>query len=283
MIGFSLDGKEPSPATSHRRHENRDGATAARRRRRPLNPSAFEQHLRDIVRTSLEGSQNLSHRFVEDLVVVSLETSLGLLDFDAAWEDLRDSFLDGQECADRHLRRALIAKPDRVRAELKRIEAVVRNRLNRRRRRRGLPAVGKLRANLVERYGQRMFRVTHAYNMDLDADDRLPLDTQARGAPHAFRTRTLVLARIGAGASSRRSVMTKYERALVRQTVDTLICVPVFANEGAWRRRASSRPEPAGVFCLDSDVDLSDDFNDPQIRHLLATESTVLFPALNPE
>lgn len=295
IVGFTLDGEAPgSAAAAQRRRQQRTDAKTAQpgfwrqQWRRLFRPRAFELHLRSILNASLEGSQSLSHRFVEDLVVAPLETGLKMLDFDASWLKLRDGYVEGRNCADRHLRRALIVKPDRVRAELKRIEILVRRAMNRRRRRAGEPPLTRMRANLVERHGQRMFRVTHAFNMDLDADDRLPLDPDARGAPQAFRLRTLVLARIGASVSRGR-VMTKYEQALVRQHVNTVICVPVFPNESAWERRYRTsrrrrrRPEPAGVFCLDSDQDLSNDFSDPHIRRLLAVESTLLFPALTLE
>lgn len=241
----------------------------------------FEEHLLKVGRTTIAGSQSLSQRFVEDLLIAPLETALDVLEFNASWDELVGAYEDGKTCADRHLRHALRIKPDRVQRELGRVHNAVLRALNARRKRLSQPPVKLLRANLAEPFGATSFRVTYGYKMSGDADDRLLLDHRGRGVPRAYKEKTLVFAPVGAAWKKQHlDYMTKYERALVRPGVRSLISAPVFESDMAWAVPPLRRPDPAGVLSFDSDVDLSSDFNDPQIRHLLATKSTVLFPAL---
>ncbi len=57
--------------------------------------------------------------------------------------------------------------------------------------------------------------------------DRLTLDAECPGVPEAFEQRSVTLW-APAETSRRQAVMTKYERALVRRSVKSAICVPIF-------------------------------------------------------
>jgi hypothetical protein len=148
--------------------------------------NAFEKHVFSVARTAISGSQGLSQRFIEDLVVVPLETALEVLDFDASWTQLAAAYEDGRVCANRHIRHALSVKPDRVRDELQRIHIAFKRALNARRRALRGPLIKLPRANLAEPFGAMSFRVTYGYNMAKDADDRLLLDHRGRGVSRAY-------------------------------------------------------------------------------------------------
>lgn len=233
--------------------------------------------LADLARTAIFGSQGISQRFIEDLLVVRLETRLDVLDFDASWSDVADAHRDGRRAAAETLKATLTLKPERIRQELRAAHAALRARIDQRRAERGVPPLTQLRANLFERAGQFSFRVTSALNMDEDADDRLLLDLRARGAPDAFRERSLILLSAGPAATAfEPAYMTKYERALIRPTMHTAICTPVFREVDAWTKLAAERPEPIGIFCVDSDEDLTGDFNDQDVQTQFVERSSVL-------
>jgi len=258
----------------------RDKPGAPPRKGRPkLN--AFEKHLESVARAAVSGSQQVSRRFVEDLVVVPLETELDVLDFAVPWKVLAKGYRDGLDCADKSLRHALFLKPDRVKQELARVHAAALAAIDARRAGLGLPSVQLLRANIAEPFGARGFRITYAFNMALDADDRLLLDRRGRGVPQAWEQKNLVFAPVGgAWPHPAQDYMTKYERALVRDGIRSLICAPVFESAATWADPPPDRPVPAGILSIDSDADLADDFGDPDIKKLLAAQSTLLYSAL---
>lgn len=243
--------------------------------------NAFENHLLSVASAAVSGSQQVSRRFVEDLVIVPLETELDVLDFGVPWATLVESYQDGLDCAEKRLRHALFLKPDRVRKELAGVHSAILQAMNARRARLKLLPIERLRANIAEPFGARSYRITYGFNMADDADDRLLLDRRGRGVPQAYEQRNLVFAPVGAAwTHPAQDYMTKYERALVRAGIRSLICVPVFESVDVWESQPRDRPDPAGILSIDSDADLADDFDDPDIKDLLAVQSTLLFSAL---
>jgi predicted acylesterase/phospholipase RssA len=238
-------------------------------------------HLVALAQTALESSQGVSQKFLEDLVVVRLKAPLTLLEFDAPWTKLRDCYEAGRTSADEQLRLALQAKPDRVKAELERTHQDVLDHMNKGRATAGLPGVRHLRANLAQPFGDLSLRITHGFNMADDADDRLLLDHRGRGAAQAFRERDMVVIKIGGvDDDPDHEFMTKYERALVRGSVKSLMAAPIFEDPDAWSLPPTQRPPPAGVLSLDSDEDLDFDLKDNDLYGLLAKQSAVFFAAL---
>jgi hypothetical protein len=99
--------------------------------------------------------------------------------------------------------------------------------------RRGVFADGSRRSvNLIRPFGARSLRVFESVGMDGDADDRLVIDRRGSGAAQAFRERTIVIANFrGAGWDAH---MTKDDRALVRRSLHSAICVPIFEDVVSW-------------------------------------------------
>jgi NTE family protein len=237
-----------------------------------------------VMETAIFSGQSISQRFIEDLHIVTLTTELSTLDFDAGWNRACDAYIAGRRCAAERLRATLQIKPERVRAELKRICDGIRARIVNLRMAKSRQPVTYLRANLCEKFGSSSLRITHAYNMENDADDRLLLDRRGRGAPKAFIERTAVLVQLGtAAANDANDYMTKYERALLRPQMRSAICIPVFRDVRDWAMEPKDRPEPIGVLCVDSDDDLSAEFADENFIRLLAEESVVLSLAFGAE
>jgi NTE family protein len=239
--------------------------------------------LADVGETALTGSQSIAQDFLQDLTVVPLPCTLDLLAFDASEADMLKAFEHGRAAAHQALRGRLILRPQLVREELARIHnrlrPVLKAHFGRRARGRWL-----LRESVIEKVGDDAFRVAYGHNMDSDADDRLPLDGRGPASPAAYKSRDMQLAHFGARWSPpERDYMTKYERALAHPKLRSIIAVPIFPSEAAWALDLAERPEPCGVFAIDSDLDLSTAFDDPDIFQLLATQSTLLYPLLTQE
>jgi NTE family protein len=233
---------------------------------------------------ALQGSQGTAARFLDDVTIVELDTTLSLLDFDKSWEAYRDAREAGRASADRHLRFRLDVKPDRVQRELAAIRQATLDAINSKRTARGGPLVDQLRVNLISPYGERSLRVAASVSMEADADDRLLLDRRGRGAAEAYRAKGLRVFRLGEADEDRDlEFMTKYERALVRDSVRAVACVPIFEDLAAWGLDEAERPEPSGVLALDSDVDLASDFRDDDLTSILVSQSAVLYEAVSLE
>lgn len=238
------------------------------------------RYARKLAEAALAGSQSTSRQFLEDVTVVTLKTSLGLLDFDARPEILAKGREEGRSCADKELSFSLKVKPDRIRNELRIIRDDALAVLNAGRDQ----PVDHLRANLIRPAGYHSLRVVEGLNMQDDPDDRLLLDRRGRGAAEAFRERGLRIFSLSAAAADPAAeFMTKYERALLRRSVVAVICVPIFEEKEAWDRDEADRPEPKGVLSLDSDEDLAAAFNDPNLINMLVDKSGVLFEAIRLE
>jgi predicted acylesterase/phospholipase RssA len=233
---------------------------------------------------ALQGSQGAVTRFLDDVAVVPLETSLTTLDFDRTWAVYREAREAGRVSADRHLRFTLEVKPDRIKSELATVRAQTLALINGQRRDQGDDEVNQLRVNLITPFGRRSLRVIESIHMQEDADDRLLLDRRGRGAAEAFRERGLRVFRLGTKFEDRDlEYMTKHERALVRVTVQAVVCVPIFADPGSWALDEPERPEPAGVLAIDSDAPLAEDFRRDDVQSVLVEQSAVLYGALSLE
>ena len=116
--------------------------------------------------------------------------------------------------------------------------------------------------------------------MDADVDDRLLLDREGPGAATAFRTRNHHVAIVGRSAAGMPvfagpSFMTRYEQALIWSGMKSLICLPIYGDTEEWMSEPGQRPECVAALSLDSDDDLSEDWND-QLRDWTIEKSVAL-------
>jgi NTE family protein len=238
------------------------------------------QYVGMVARAAVYGSQSRIQRYMEDLYVIVLESSLSVLKFDLGINDARAAYQDGYRSGAERLRRTMRIQPGKVRAELVRFHDGVLDALNLHRSTRTLPPITRLRVAMIQRFGDRSMRVTHSINMDQDSEDRLKLDLRGVGAPEAYRTREpafLLLPKSRAAGAL--PFFTKYELALVPSHVVSLIAIPVFEDYGAWSIAAPAlRPQPLGVLCIDSEEDLVLAFADGHFLQALATASAACAP-----
>jgi len=247
-------------------------------------PSMLD-YSRTLAEAALAGSQGTSHRFMEDLTIIPLKTDLPMLAFDADWAALRKAREEGRKCADRGLSFLIDMKPERIRAELRKVHDQALALINERRRRRRQRRVDQLRTNLIRPWGNLSLRVVEGINMTGDADDRLLLDRRGQGAAVAFAekgVRVFPVAPMAGGPS--RGYMTKYEQALVRPSMRAMICVPIFKDGSQWSRDEPKRDGPDGVLCLDcDDPEMTSDFDNREFVDMLVDKSSVLYAAISLE
>jgi NTE family protein len=225
--------------------------------------SAFAYFLQ-VLRTGIFGGQTVVQEFVADLYPIQLQSSLGVLAFDASWEEARTAHDEAKQKALARLRQRLVIEPREWEGVLTAACAEVQRAVESHLRTAGHTANLRLRAAVFEPIRSprgaaatfvTAYQVTHSFNMEGDADDRLTLDAECLGVPEAFEQRSLTLWAPGE-TSLRKAVMTKYERALVRRSVKSAICVPIFADAGVWNLPPGSRNQPLAVVALDTDEDI---------------------------
>ena len=136
----------------------------------------------------------------------------------------------------------------------------------------GAAQVGHWRACLIRRLGNQSFKVVESFNMRLDADDDLVLDRGNPGAALAFKDKVVSYVDVERDAGA--FLMTKYERALLRHTLKSLIAIPIFAGTEQWDEDVpSKRSDPLGVFCIDADTLLNVEYASERFRRELAIDS----------
>jgi NTE family protein len=242
--------------------------------------TSLSGYVADVMGTGIFGSQTLVEQFVTDLEVIELPTALSTLGFDCGW----GAAVRAREAGYRRTKDDLRRRRQK-RMLTNRLLALVLEDVTQRiaaRRESNNQPMPRLRLCLVDPSGPRdrpasEFRVVASANMQEDADDRLPLDPRNGAAPQAFRDRKAIFA-IVRHTAPLDLWMTKYEHALVRPDVCSIIAIPVF---GRPPRPGSALPQPQRVLCLDSSDDLRDEFNDPIFmttltRSSFATSSTLI-------
>ncbi len=247
----------------------------------PIRPGTLE-HLGGVARTAIFGGQALARQFTSDVRLINLPTTLGVTDFDLDLKLALDAYKDASVAAEGVLKREMQLKPARMRALL---EEYYRLALDLLAERAGLDMPTILRIVVLQPYGRLSFRVTHAFNADAHADDRLVFSRVAAGAPEAFAQRepTTIDFRTLLGNGSAIG-LTKYEFALLPRHLQTALCFPIFKEVADWEKLdPSSRAVPVGVVMIDSDTDLSPVFNDPAAMQRFAHESVKFAHALEPQ
>ncbi len=260
VVAFSLAGDGPSEL--------------------PVSPERTLDYVSAIARSAIFGGQGIASRFVADLLQISIPVALKTAEFEFPLVRALKVYQDAHTAAAERLGRAVRVKPLEVKAILERFHGHVAPLLSPQ----GQGAtVGSLRVSLARRFGGSSFRIVEAYNMEQDPDDRLVFSELVPGVPQAYRTRAPAYIDFGAMlASGANPNMTKYEFALLRRSLKSAICLPIYDDVNVWGRNSGDRPEPFGVVSIDCDHDLAPAFHDTGILQTLAEQSVPLSVALKP-
>jgi predicted acylesterase/phospholipase RssA len=249
------------------------------------------RYFRQVIQSAIFGGQTVVQEFVSDLYPIQLPSSLGVLTFDATWAQAQSAHGEAKQKAAAELRQRLILEPGEWSSVLGSACQEIQKSILAHISSPGLTDL-RLRAAVFEpnRPPKRplsdtfitAYKVTRSFNMEQDTDDRLTLDAECPGVPEAFEQRQAVFWS-PSGSSARVSIMTKYERALVRRSVKCSICVPIFSAVEEWKLPSMSRNQPLAVVALDTDEDILRSLQGNQVLLNLIIEATSGISALMTE
>lgn len=259
ILAFTLDDTEAPQGPAGRRVD-----------------SGVVAFLGDVVRAGIFGSQRPVERFVEDLYLVPIRTSLGTLDFTAGPDAAVNANQQGRQSAFAHLGPHFAPDPGvSIVAELAAYGNFARSAITSGARADPPPNV---RFCVVEREGNFSFRVAYTDGMQLHADDRLPLDRDNPGAPSVFHDGKPNFWLVE-GDPGQNLFMTKYEKILVWSELKSVIAIPILSNGAViWNpglNPGGGLPVIAAL-CIDSDVDLAFMYNDLGFMERIGTAAAGL-------
>ncbi len=211
-----------------------------------------------IFSTTLSGDEVLETREVANLNIIPLYVNVGTFDFNLNSEQKENLYKDGQRSAENFFR-SYKAPPARERMEtiLKILHALFLKELENN--------DSHLRVHIMMRTAEDKLKVVYTYNFDPDdADDRLELDLASGVCGLCWKNREIIYGDF----EQIKLNMDKYQKALVRPPLKSMLSVPIFdpiETEGSL----------LGVLSYDSDNDLIKDFSKDTIQ-LLAQNSAVI-------
>jgi hypothetical protein len=118
--------------------------------------------------------------------------------------------------------------------------------------------VGHLRVNVVLPTTKGRLRVFYAYHMDNDPDDQLEFDIGSGACGQCYQLHQSVICDLEDAKRTFRTAwkMNKYQQAMVRQSLKSLFCVPIFNPSKYNPSLANMDNLLLGVLSFDSDDDL---------------------------
>jgi NTE family protein len=222
-----------------------------------------------VIRTGIFGGQSLLNQSVELFQAVPIRSGVGVLAFDLDAAGRTALYNQGRESAreffryngvtdDASVTVALLTLADRLRALLGRPDA-------------------HLRANVMLPVKTDYLRVMYSCNMQSDTDDRLLLRQDQTGAGQAFGRKQTFMTDI---RTIRRAGvipgLSKYDSAMVRHDLVSLISIPIFRSDNDWTRPHDLRGVPRGVLNFDSSEDILQSFNNAAVQHFMIEASIVI-------
>jgi len=262
ILAFSLAPAAGEPPTE------RPGSDAVRFKNR----KEFFKYAMQVGNAAIFGGQTIVQGLIPDLLQIVIPVTLDTTEFDFTVERVLDCYYGAYAAAAGFLGQEFRIRPARINAVLAEFDQTIRAEIAR-----CFPntPIQHVRISLIKPFGQMSFRVVYTFNMHDDADDRLTFSRLVQGAPSAFDSRQPAFIDFGttiaAGANAN---MTKYEFALLRRSLKSAICLPVFDQAQAWEEpQPTLRPQPLGVVSIDSDGDLSHIFQNQPLMRVFALMS----------
>jgi len=204
--------------------------------------------LQAIFATAISGKKGLEIRGIQNMHFVRIPVSASTLQFDTTHERRIQTYEEGLQAATTFFPSCLqLVTQQQMAPFLHKAHGQLLSQI-------GRPV--HLRLNVMDKNSLGRLAIRYRYNMDFDPDDRMDLPLEAGGAGQCFATRNPIavdLYRAKREYSNFR--MSKYEQALVRSTLRSLLSVPIFDPRSDSQ---STGPSVMGVLNVDSD-DLSVD------------------------
>ena len=226
--------------------------------------------------TALAGDALLETRQVANLQIIPLPVSVSTFDFDIS-PNVKDAlYNEGLTGATRYFEK-YIGPRDRneMSAQLKILHAYMQRKIAR--------GDIHLRLNVVMPTHKDRLRILYTFNMDVDADDRLEFSMDAGSSGLCWQTHDFVVCDLVDAKATFQSKykMTKYQQALVRRELRSLLSVPIFDQDQFSERKAKTEIPLIGVLNFDSDENLLEDFTKVPIQQTAAECAKHMWRALS--
>lgn len=225
------------------------------------NRKGFLNFVSRVFWTAISGDEQLEIRQVENLHVVPLQVNVGSLDFDMSPGEKDGLYRSGYMGASNFFTRYIGPKnPQEMSTKLNFVHSHMIVSLR--------EGQIHLRVNVVMRIREDRLRILYTYNMDEDTDDRLEFGIGTGACGECWKIHDFVICDLTDAKKTfqTRWRMDKYQQALVRPSLQSLLCIPIFDLDKFDRVKANVENPIIGVLSLDSDADLIDDFGDTEVR-----------------
>lgn len=226
-----------------------------------------------VAKSAVFGGQEVAARFVDSVLSVPMPIAIKTTEFDFSQETALAAYRKAFDAADRKLTHSIRIRP----SEGQQILAFLHDQIINSASAKGKP-IRHLRISIIKPFETASFRIIQSFNMDGDADDHLVFGNETNGAAKAFASRAPAFLNFKEMFhAGRADNMTKYEFALLRKSLQSAICFPIFLKLDSWNEPSPERrPQPLGVVSIDSDEDLAHIFADAPLLQSIAVKTVGL-------
>jgi NTE family protein len=205
---------DPTPIIGFRLLERTD--TPAEIQRTPVS------FARSLLETALNANVEIHARGIDDLYTFPIEVNVSTYDFDLSAARKQALYQSAKQQAGYKLLREVAPRNPRVLALMLKEAAelfIQEARLD-----------SHLRANLALLSSRDTLRIVAGYNMEDDADDRLEFELDVSACGECWTQHDIVVFDVGIYLRTKAAIpgLSKYQQALVRPTLSTILSVPVF-------------------------------------------------------
>ncbi len=249
----------------------------------PMPARSFSGFFFRVLGMLVSGDPLLETREIENLHIVPLQVRCSTLDFDLDGQGRTNLYRDGERGAEAFFTTSIGTQdPTEMARILRRFQEQMIGVLKREM---GTEAPDSfhLRVNIVMPTTRGTLRVMYAYGMDRDADDRLEFNIGQGASSKCYQEKFPVLCDLEAAKQNYETdwMMNKYQQALVRPRLKSLLSVPIFPQTSAGENYRQSSAKVVGVLNFDSDHDLLPFFGRPAVFKEAATASALASKALS--
>ena len=237
----------------------------------------FFSFAQSLFSTALDGDAMLEVRQIANLQIIPLHVSVSAFDFNISRAEKDRLYLEGLNDGRGYFIRHAGPVDQASMSELLEVMASHMK-----------TNIGKgdvhLRANVLMPIDNDLLKILYTWNMQDDADDQLEFCIDAGAAGCCWQTRDIVPCDLNEAKVNfaTRYKMTKYQQALVRPSLQSLMCTPVFDKKNHTTVGPNSTSPLIAVLSFDSDENLLREFCQEVVQQAAANCSKILADKLNP-
>jgi hypothetical protein len=202
----------------------------------------------------ISGDPVLETRQIENLHTIPLRVECSTLDFDMNSDGRREAF-DGGELHAEQFFHSLIGHQDPEEMSII-LRDCRQQMINALRLELGLPEAGQihLRSNIIMETTHNTLRVIYSSGMEDDPDDRLEFPIGSGACSRCFVSREPIICDLEEARKDPNFwKMDKYQQAMVRNTLRSLLCMPILDEASTPTKSKSTEQRIIAVLNFDSD------------------------------